>query len=284
MKKLNIDWNSVVSDYAAGLSTIKLAEKYGCCSAAIRVNLIKNGVILRSNKEYRTKWPFKENYFQNINTEHKAYWFGFLSADGNIRKHGNQYLIQFSNCDKEAIEGFLKDVESSMPITKEIIKENSKLCYKIGLTSEIMYKDLERHGCVPNKSLTLLFPNEKDIPKHLIRHYIRGFFDGDGSVYVLNKKWIKNPISNPTVAIKQYLGIGINGTKEFLESLCKYLKFNKVEKEKRSPLTNTYYCRTSNQETIKEIYQYLYENATVYLERKKKVFDNYYFKKDVQRL
>lgn len=284
MNILNLNWDLVVEDYKKGLSTIKLAEKYNCCSAAIRNNLIKRGIVLRNNREYRTKWSLNHNYFKNIDTEHKAYWFGFLSADGNIRIRGNQHIVQFASCDKIVIENFLKDIECGMSITMEEKGEKWKPCYKIVITSEEMYKDLERHGCIPNKSLTLKFPKLEDIPEHLIRHYIRGFFDGDGSVYILNKKWIKNPVSNPTTMIKQYLGVSINGTKEFLEELCKYLKFTTVKKENRRPLTNTYYCNTEKIDTILHIYNYMYDGATIFLPRKKKVFDDFYSKKDVQRL
>lgn len=284
MHKLNIDWNQVLKDYNTGLSTIKLAEKYKCGVATVEVNLRKLGCTFRNNREYRTKYHFNHDYFETIDTEHKAYWFGFLSADGNIRKKRNQYIVQFASCDKEVIEGFIKDIEGDMPVIVEERGDGHSPCYRVILTSEKMYKDLERHGCIPRKSLTLQFPSLDDVPEHLMHHYLRGFFDGDGSVFILNKKWVKTPISNPTISYHHTLGVSLNGTKEFLEGASKYLDFKTVSKVTNRPLTNTYLCITSTIERVKNIYEYMYKDATVYLPRKKQKFDDYYFKKDVQRL
>lgn len=284
MRKLEIDWNKVLEDYKTGLSTIKLAKKYNCGVATVKVNLEKLGCVFRNNREYRTKYHFDHNYFETIDNEHKAYWFGFISADGNIRIHGNQYVVQFASCDKEVIEGFIRDIHGDMPVITENRGDRLSPCYRVHLTSEKMYKDLEGHGCTPRKSLTLKFPSVDDVPKHLMQHYIRGFFDGDGSVFILNKKWVKTPISNPTIEITHKLGVNINGTKEYLEELCKYMYISKVKKVGNRPLTNTYYCSTDTNATVKNVYNYMYKNATIYLPRKKQKFDDYYSKKDVQRL
>lgn len=284
MRKLEIDWNKVLEDYEAGLSTIKLAKKYKCGVATVRVNLEKLGCVFRNNREYRTKYHFDHNYFETIDNEHKAYWFGFISADGNIRIHGNQYVVQFASCDKEVIEGFIQDIGGDMPVVIERRKNMISPCYRVHLTSEKMYKDLERHGCIPRKSLSLKFPSSTDVPEHLMNHYIRGYFDGDGSVFILNQKWISTPTTNPTVSYYYRLGVGINGTKEFLEGLCNYLNFKTISKVTSRPSTNTYMCHTSTIQRVKDIYEYMYKDSTIYLPRKKQKFDDYYSKKDVQRL
>lgn len=49
-----------------------------------------------------------------------------------------------------------------------------------------MFGDLSKHGCVPNKSLILKFPTT--LPNELVNDFIRGYFDGDGSVYINNKR------------------------------------------------------------------------------------------------
>lgn len=103
--------------------------------------------------------------------------------------------------------------------------------YGVHLTSDKMFNDLCSHGCVPNKSLVLTFP--KDIPENLIHHFIRGYFDGDGSVFILNHKWIKNPKTNPVVCYRETLGVGFNGTKEFLSGLNTNFNIGTIAKEKR---------------------------------------------------
>mgnify|MGYP002625860766 CR=1 FL=1 len=52
--------------------------------------------------------------------------------------------------------------------------------YIFSVSSPKMKVDLIRLGAIPNKSLILEFP--KDIPNDLIRHFVRGYFDGDGCI------------------------------------------------------------------------------------------------------
>jgi hypothetical protein len=275
MNKLNLDYQAVIEDYQSGLSTVKLAKKYNCCSSTIRNLLIKNGCTRRNNRYYRTKWNFNHDFFGVIDTERKAYWLGFMYADGNIRMHGNQPIIQFRLYDKEMIEKFIDDINGNMPI-KWYTSSGCKMpYYGVYLTSQKMFDDLCHLGCVPNKSLILKFPSMKQVPMKFMNHFIRGYFDGDGSVHILNKKFIKNPVSNPIIAIKHKLEVSFSGTKEFLYYLSYFLGFVSIKKENRRA-SNTYYCNTINNETVKWIYKFMYQDASVYLKRKKDVFDNYF--------
>lgn len=109
-----------------------------------------------------------------------------MYADGYIVKYKNgQHTIGLCALDKEVIEKFLKSINCNMPI-HERVRPNGKIAYYVVLTSKTMFHDLESHGCIENKSLVLKFP--LTIPDNLINHFIRGLFDGDGSVYILNKK------------------------------------------------------------------------------------------------
>ena len=94
-----------------------------------------------------------------------------------------------------------------------------------------MFSDLNKHGCIQNKSLVLQFPT---ISNSLIPHFIRGYFDGDGSVFILNKKNY-----NKTNSIYTALGICICGTFEFLTKMNSYLPIRySINKENRRK-TNT---------------------------------------------
>ncbi len=99
-----------------------------------------------------------------------------------------------------------------------------------------MFEDLCKHGCVPNKSLILEFP--KTVPSDLIHHFIRGYFDGDGSVFITRKKWIRTPKTLPRIEYTDYIGISFNGTKELLEGINEHFYISTVSKEKRRT-TNT---------------------------------------------
>ena len=101
----------------------------------------------------------------------------------------------------------------------------------IHLTSDKMFNDLIKQGCIPNKSLVLTFPNKYQVPENLINHFIRGYFDGDGSInYGIREKYSIRKKQN----IKR---LNVNaqfiGTKEMLTVINNCVNFNRLEKEKR---------------------------------------------------
>lgn len=60
---------------------------------------------------------------------------------------------------------------------------------RIQISSKTLTADLLKLGCTPRKSLTLKFPNDGIFKSNdLIRHFIRGYFDGDGSVFISMEK------------------------------------------------------------------------------------------------
>ena len=73
-----------------------------------------------------------------------------------------------------------------------------------------MRDSLISKGCVPNKSLILKFPSEEILPKELQRHFIRGYFDGDGTIGLY-------PHSKTNPKLEESLLIV--GTKPFLEKV-----------------------------------------------------------------
>lgn len=84
----------------------------------------------------------------------------------------------FSSIDKNWIELFKHSIKSDRPIHREYHKKYQKEIWKISITSNQLYNSLIKHGCIDRKSKIIRIP---DIDKNLIRHFIRGYFDGDGS-------------------------------------------------------------------------------------------------------
>lgn len=201
-----------------------------------------------------------------------------MYADGNVRKSYNSYYISLGVNDKEVVEKFKSSLNSEHKILVST-RPNGKLFYKLIFASKEMGQDLINHGCIPNKSLVLKFPN---IKSNLVNHFIRGYFDGDGCVSSCIKK--QKCIYNNKEYFYSYprLYINICGTYEFLFSLKNEINMFNLYKEKRI-LTNCYRLVGSNQNQIKDFFNYLYKNATIYLERKYNKFIEFY-KKDVQRL
>ena len=94
-----------------------------------------------------------------------------------------------------------------------------------------MYNDLIKQGCVPRKSLILTFPNTNQVPENLINHFIRGYFDGDGSIsYGIRERYsVRKKQNLKRIAVKA----DFVGTKEMLNEINKRVNFNDLEKEKR---------------------------------------------------
>lgn len=221
------------------------------------------------------KYKVNETFFDNIDTEEKAYWLGMIFADG--------YVIH--RCRKEKYHEYIIGIDLCEPTGQHLeklrclITENNIKCYtyigsnkfryRLIITSKHMFESLQKYGVIQSKSLTLKFP--KNIPNELIHHFIRGYFDGDGSIYTGKNKII----SKSTGKEKTYLTnkISICGTFEFLTELHKILKIGGkcIHKEKRRE-TNTWKLTYSSTKRSKIFYDFIYKNATVYLERKKEKF------------
>lgn len=112
-----------------------------------------------------------------------------MFSDGCVRIHKNknhkQYCIKLACCDEEVILGFIKDIRGNMPCKQYKRDDREKQLYQVDITSEKMFNDLCTLGCVPNKSLILKFPKIKE---DFVPDFIRGYFDGDGSVWSAKKK------------------------------------------------------------------------------------------------
>lgn len=127
-------------------------------------------------------------FFNEIDTEEKAYWLGFLTADGYVQDLKDSIELCLAEIDKEHIEKFKRDIESSHKIGKKTVKLNDKLfnAYRISIKDKQMANDLRKYGFTSNKSYDAYIPIDQ-INNKFINHYIRGFFDGDGSIYLGTK-------------------------------------------------------------------------------------------------
>lgn len=241
---------------------------YNVSSSCIVTILQKQNVKLQRGKITYTQ---NNNFFDNINNEQKAYWLGVLFADGCIKKiTENSKVITFSSIDKEWVEQYKYDIESNGKILTEHHKKYNKDIYKLNIFNCQLFDSLNKLGCTPNKSLTIKFPNIKE---DLIHHFIRGYFDGDGTVGVYN--YIKG-------YNKKTLRCGVFcGSEIFLKKMIDYIPVKTKNIKHYTRKNNVYYFRFSVKDSL-AFSNYIYKNATVYLKRKKDIFDQY--KRDAQRL
>ena len=163
--------------------------------------------------------------FEIIDTEEKAYWLGFLYADGCVGSKEDKVELGLAEKDLKHIEKF----RDFMNITNKISYREKTKSYRMSFRSAKCKQDLIDKGCIPKKSLILDFPNENQVPKHLIRHFIRGYFDGDG--------WFTNTES--------CFQIGIIGTENFINGFLNSIentnKDNKIFDVHRKNGVKRYY-------------------------------------------
>lgn len=207
-----------------------------------------------------------ENYFQIINSEEKAYFLGLIFADGSIYFRKGNYQPHFSITLIKHDKYLLEKLKYEIQFTGNLYyikppKQHQQNLFRLGVTSSAFCGHLINSGCIPNKSLTLEFP--KIIPECFLRHFIRGYFDGDGSVHLSASGRHKNP---------QY-HISILGTESFLNKLSEIVGTGSgigIKKVKPKSLEGKIFrYMFGGNEMVKKFYHYLYDDSSVFMERKK---------------
>ena len=239
---------------------LKVCETTGIGMGALQPRLKKLG-LCRSNKQNSRKFTVNHNYFSNINTEQKAYWLGFIYADGYISrtKYGKYFGIALSEKDLNHLEKLKKDLNATYPIKHYI----NKFCFDIKtkfvyvrllIASDQIFNDLSNNGVIEHKTLVLTFPSKEIVPDHLIHHFVRGYFDGDGC-------WSKN---------KGEFAFKLCGTSSFLKSIAEKIGFPNAKLYTRWPERNVdnHSLSIGGRQQCLNIGKYMYKESTIHLERK----------------
>lgn len=244
------------------LSYKEIAKIFNVNEKTIKINAKKYGLTSKIGSQGARKHKFNERYFENIDSEEKAYWLGFIAADGCVYKNKQSYRLQINlkGSDIDHLKKFQKAICSDYKITeKKVGKAQSNTC-QLKINSTKMCNDLIKNNIIERKSIIFEPPI---LNKNLMNHFIRGYFDGDGWITSYKRK-DSNGYRNE---------VGIIGGKKALNYFIDFLPkgFSKYEKYKDDKIIQ---ISGSSIKTISETYNYLYENATIFLDRKKNVFEN----------
>ena len=161
---------------ANGLSYKKLAEEIQITPDTLSKLCRKNNIA----KDNRRKFTLNSFYFSKIDTKEKAYWLGFLAADGSINESRGRIDLELQTSDREHIQKFLTAIGSNKEIKERKVNHQQYNLAYCHLNSTQMVKDLIKLGLHQNKSLDLLFPTDEQVPQNLKIYWILGYFDGDG--------------------------------------------------------------------------------------------------------
>lgn len=249
--------NLSIKLYNSGKTQKEISNILNCSQVHISNVLLNNNITTRIGKKI-IYTDINMDFFKNINNETSAYFLGFLYADGCVQIKNNIYVVslKLQKKDQIIIEKF-RDIMS--PSSKIKIVQDKYSNFRIN-RKEIC-EQLIFHGCVPNKSLILKFPTT--VSKELIRHFLRGYSDGDGTIYE-NKFKNKKTINTIWKIIS---------TKNFCQAVAEILKTELnincsqfLSRPKTNKITTTLSVGGNRQ--VETILDWLYQDATIYLPRK----------------
>ncbi|WP_046180958.1 LAGLIDADG family homing endonuclease [Domibacillus tundrae] len=282
--------------YQEGNNIAEVARAINASEQGVRKVLLRHNIVLREvkrtlhtdkfknfhfeppqivnlfiNKKFRKCKPYyiyAVECFREIDTEEKAYWLGFIYADGCISIGKNltaRLTIGIQPRDNNHLEklcNFLKLPSTLIKYrTHTLYVKGEKIKYPsvyIEIGSPLLCKELILKGVYPNKSLTLAPPTSEILPFHLKKHFLRGYFDGDGGINT----------SDSTISITGTLDF-IDWTSDHLVSIFGKEVKTKYYQKNINKNTFTYRIRSAN---ARKVLNYLYKESSIYLDRKYKLY------------
>ena len=239
-------------------------------------------------KNGSSKRCLRHEFFGDIQTEIQAYLLGFHAADGSINDERNTLRVKVTKSDSEIIElfkefispdAYIRDVNGFTTVIreKEIITKTSN---EINIASKILTRSLSDLGFGENKTYKELHIPE--IKEDLIRHFLRGYFDGDGSFI----GGVRKP--NPKNREKNYRvsrAFNIDSKKiTILEEIKEYLHKHNIDVNiNYIARDDMYRLVTSSESEVKKLFNLLYNDSNFYLKRKFDKF-NYYVNTEVSQI
>lgn len=241
-----------------------------------------------------------EPFFKTIDTEEKAYWLGFIYADGSIAKNykpakqkenGKKGRTYFRISLKGEDSTHLKKLARSLGVPESRVKmttnyfsalQREYTYCSLFIGSEALVDSLINLGIPPAHTLKedsrkefMMFPDESVIPSKLYHHFIRGYFDGDGSLTHTKRRGKYVDTKHYTVKI-----LGNEGVCYFLKDYFKHETVNSSPNSKNIYRSNIKgfaysYERGGNHNTYYHLKK-MYDGAEIYLDRKKEQVDEFF--------
>lgn len=233
--------------YEDGKSIIKISKELNIGEKTLSKYLKHLEIPIKNNFIKQEDITYDKDFFDVINTEEKAYWFGFIMADGSVHYNSKNYrlTIEINNLDIKHLEKFKESLKSNICIKH---RKNRDTC-SITITNKKIVTDLSSKGCVKNKTFNGYIKNNI-IPNDLIKDFLRGYLDGDG--------YISKDRTRIIFTIK---------SKIITDTIVEYIESIGVK-------CNTYYSNNLYRPTIEQKNSFnkflheIYDKATIFLDRK----------------
>ncbi|GAA0347047.1 hypothetical protein GCM10008931_42910 [Oceanobacillus oncorhynchi subsp. oncorhynchi] len=222
---------------------------------------------LRKPVESRYKYIYNRNYFEKIDCADKAYWMGFIAADGCVHVKSDGCIrmkLTLSKKDKGHLVKFNESLDSNIEIRDGKVSPSGAEFHKktydkseIVINSTRFCRDLISWGITPNKTYSLKLPNFED---KYIKDFLRGFIDGDGSFYIAKRNYNSN--------LYRYSVDIVGASLEFFEQIQDFLHIKSINSHIYSKRKGNWKLTLSNKHDIVKLIDMLYEDPCIYLDRK----------------
>lgn len=241
-----------------------IALAYMCNGHTILDALKRQGIDTSARYVRKNLYHFNNHTFDKIDNEQNAYWLGFIYADGHIRIDPPTLIINLNSKDEAHLIKFNKFLDSDYPISKReigITKDGIKrFGVSLHITDSHFALSLMRLGIVKHRINTYAMATQ--VPWHLLHHFIRGLFDGDGCI------------------ASQRPEILFCGSFELMNWL-RLMLHDAIDTNPNQTISQTFaskhlfYLSYGGRLQVNKISDWMYYGATVWLERKRKLFDKH---------
>lgn len=199
---------------------------------------------------------YNSSYFEKIDTHEKAYWLGFLYADGYVTS-GDRWGLELSIVDKEHMQNLLNAFECNSRI-KTRSRNGHEYCL-FQIKNKRMYSSLVDAGVIRNKTCALEFPSREIVEEIFYADFIRGFFDGDGCVTFSENPYIRPDRNNKEyTALRKTVNI-VCKSETFLRNIMLILERSDIHfnwfLNKRD---NLFILQTRKNDEINKFYNFIY--------------------------
>lgn len=231
----------ICEQYGKKTST-KLANELNCSKAFIKKIWRENNVSEKYQKHQL--YSLKEKYFENIDSDDKAYFLGFICADGCIYRRNNHQgmlSIGLKDIDIEILKEFKKNIQTEKPISLFKQSEQTTMA-TLQITSDILTEDLLKLGVGVRKTFDLSIKQvSEQIPYRFLPSFILGYFDGDGSISIPKNDTISKSHISITAPIKV-----LREFKDILEFFEINSKITIDKRKYKEPFGNLVFTNTAN--------------------------------------
>lgn len=237
--------------YQQGQSTYQLARRFHVSQPAVYGLLHRRKQPIRSFRDSHLRFTCNESFFDALQSDGQAYWLGFLIADGTI--HGQRgVVLSLGLKDREHLERFRYALQATHPVRKYVYP---KLHFaRLVITSPHMVKGLRQWGMRTPRINRL-----PSLPAHLRGAFVRGYFDGDGSIHVFVRH------QNPEAVVT------ITGPRPTIVALIRLCRTQEIRATLQSDHAQ-WRLAISSRAAIRKFREWIYGGATVWLPRKRDRF------------